>query len=777
MDCATVGVSENQSTVTPCPSDTSDAPTKPSHITPADVASARGRFTGSAIDWASACTATRERGCRIVRHLAVWNEFLLHSRLELRESCSSRGHSKLSLVTTDEHNWPLPDEDELHVSATLVNVLLKTHHCVTCVALNTGPLRAQVDLLGDALRGNNSCVKSLSLVFESFQSDRSVWRALPSLLQLEELECASTEECPDEFLDAVSALLVETKSLTALRMSALRIVRRGYGPLFMGRPSRLCPRKDLYKSCEDLVVVDHDMKNYVVERFVHALKRNSSVRELSLNESVVSEVSHEAFVGYLTNNSGPLSAFRVVAADDSNRFSADRILMALMNNATVSKLALIGLYISDCCSLLVQRILGRHRTLRSFELSVRNYYWSGRLNTLPRRMNFDSWLVTLAQNDSLEEVTLKFEMAYVFSEPEKWQVFAKELPKRKNLKKVTIDASREAHFLSAVCRMLSLNGVEDKVSFPAYNVQGNVDLLECRSFSGIYACLFGSPEPQFYHLFSRLPSFYHITTLHLDVWISSLEETLSRRIVECIESTTSIKKLRLISSLRDAPTSDYWVAIIAALSRNDSVRELQVQARVQDPEHADALARVAKASVKIGKVHFVVGGTVETAALVRRLSSGIENSYNLVSVTLDGQVDAEVIGDWFAVRQVTRRNSSIVTRATRFLAAEECCDGFDAAALEQVSRHPELLTEIADQLVISEADAKAKVRRKLREFEDLHSFMRLAGVVNSRVECHRNHDDGAQTQLENLNEYCWLHVRQYLTLDDIGEHGHTPTSQ
>ncbi|KAL1483589.1 hypothetical protein MTO96_033087 [Rhipicephalus appendiculatus] len=72
----------------------------------------------------------------------------------------------------------------------------------------------------------------------------------------------------------------------------------------------------------------------------------------------------------------------------------------------------------------------------------------------------------------------------------------------------------------------------------------------------------------------------------------------------------------------------------------------------------------------------------------------------------------EAIKDWFAVREVARRNSSLVVRASRFLAAEECWDRFDAAALEQVSRHPAILSKIADDLHISEADVAFKVRHK-----------------------------------------------------------------
>lgn len=744
-------------------------PPKSSRISPANLEGARGPFTNAVVDYTAPCTATERRACQIVRHIAVWNELLLCAGLELRDSPSPRGHG-LSLVSCEKPSWPSETEDELHMSATLVNVLLKTHRCVTCLLVRTGPLKAYEVLLRDAIH-SNSFIKSLTLDLESFDPNRSFSAVLPSLVQLEELQCGSRKECPEEFLDAISTLMRTTKSLTALRISELCINRRGWGPLFMERPSPSCEMEHV-ESREDLVVIDHDMKNYAVERFMRALMGNSSLKELSLNESIVSEASHEAFEGYLTNSAG-LTTLTVDAGADLNRMSADRVLKALLKNTTISKVALIGFCMTKRTTLLVQRILAQNRALRSFEISVRYYYTYGRFTNPAPRTEFDSWLVALTQNDSLEEVTLKFHTALVFSEPDKWEAFAKELPARKNLKKVTIEASREEHFLSVVCGILRLNGADEKVSFRPYNVQDDLDLLECRGFSAVYACLFDNRNPSFRRLADALPRCPHVTTMHLDIWMSRLDGPLSSFIAECIESATSIRELRLVSSLRDRLTTRYWAAIIASLSRSTSVRELRVQARLVGHEHANVLARAVKNSRRIRKVQLNVGGVAETAALVRYLADCVEDCYNLASVSVDGKMNAEAIEDWFAVREVARRNSSLVTRALRFMAADHCWDGLGAAALEQVSRHPELLAAIADELAISEADAAAKVRRELREFEDLHSFMRLAGVVCSQVECHGNDDAG--TQLDDLNEHCWLRVRQYLTLDDIGDHEERPT--
>ncbi|KAL1483590.1 hypothetical protein MTO96_033088 [Rhipicephalus appendiculatus] len=466
--------------------------TESSLIAPLNLDDARGPITGSTIDYTAACTATEHRACQIVRQLAVWNEFLLPARLELREdSSASPGPGRLSLVSYDKPSLRQPTHEELHLSATVVKAILKTHGCVTRVAVvHTWLLKPHGTLLGDALRYNcNSSLKYLTLGFESF-SDRSVWSVLSSLVQLEELECLSSEECPDEFLGTLSTLLRNTKSLRALRISELRINRRGFGPMFMERPSRSGPAGEHGEYSRDLVVIDHDMKNYAVERFMQALKENS----------------------------------------DCEGTGTQR----------------------------VQRVLARHRSLRSFEVSVRHHYSSGRLHGISPRTEFDDWLVAITQNDVVEEVTFTFHMPFVFSDPDKWEAFAKELPTRTNLKKVTIAAFREDAFLSVLCRVLRQNGAEDKVSFLPYNVQENLDLLQCRAFSGVYACVFQIPDTQFQRLLEALPSFRHVTTVRLDVWMSCMEEALSYSIVECIESSTSIRELQLISSLHDQSTTDHW---------------------------------------------------------------------------------------------------------------------------------------------------------------------------------------------------------------------------
>ncbi|XP_075732770.1 uncharacterized protein LOC142775312 [Rhipicephalus microplus] len=113
---------------------------------------------------------------------------------------------------------------------------------------------------------------------------------------------------------------------------------------------------------------------------------------------------------------------------------------------------------------------------------------------------------------------------------------------------------------------------------------------------------------------------------------------------------------------------------------------------------------------------------------------------------------------------VARRNCGYVARAAQFLHCKRC-DTPCAAALDRVHRHPALVAELSKVLSISVADVVVAVNRRLRSIEGMHEFMRLAGVVKTRVTC-QPRDDGC-TQLNALDEQRWANVRRHLQLDDV----------
>ncbi|KAH8021359.1 hypothetical protein HPB51_015506 [Rhipicephalus microplus] len=87
------------------------------------------------------------------------------------------------------------------------------------------------------------------------------------------------------------------------------------------------------------------------------------------------------------------------------------------------------------------------------------------------------------------------------------------------------------------------------------------------------------------------------------------------------------------------------------------------------------------------------------------------------------------------------------------------------AALERVVLHPTLLDEVARVIQVDKAELAVMARGRLRRTQCLDGFMQVVGVVKDRVVCHPV-DDG-RLQVDDLNEDCWRHVRQYLSTADV----------
>ncbi|KAH6946266.1 hypothetical protein HPB50_012558 [Hyalomma asiaticum] len=119
--------------------------------------------------------------------------------------------------------------------------------------------------------------------------------------------------------------------------------------------------------------------------------------------------------------------------------------------------------------------------------------------------------------------------------------------------------------------------------------------------------------------------------------------------------------------------------------------------------------------------------------------------------------------EWFAIRDVTRRNSDFFARAALFVNGT-VVDRYRTEALELVAEEPSLWDELAQQLSVSDAEAAALVRTALRSIHSIDDFMRVAGVVKQRVTC-ESREDG-RMQLDDLNEDCWTLVRRLLRVED-----------
>ncbi|XP_072146134.1 uncharacterized protein [Dermacentor andersoni] len=698
----------------------------------ADIEGIKGFFSGHAVDHASPCTATEHGACHIVRHLTVWNEVLSQAKLELRETPRTR--SGLTVASIDCPYIKDHSLDTLHRVATLLHCLVKKHHCVTHVDVTMGRLNVYDELLCDALRGNQF-VESLKLR-DSFSSGlgphSNFCAVVPTLPNLKHFECTSDAECRRCFLDALTSLLLTTRSLTSLHV-----------------PNVI-------------------MKWRATNAFLTAIMACSTLRELSMNiafEVYAEEEICATFAEYLKSSTA-LTMLTFVGGGCLSSTQMQLILRGIEKNRTITRLDFGAASVSDRCFEAVDKVFARNTTLRSIHIAAicHDLYSFDQLRGV---FVWDVWLTSLTENETLQELTLPFSIW----RPQTWALFFRALSTKHSLKHVTIDGvPKDATTLQQVCEALRESGAEEKVVFApklgASCYRHDLHLLRYHCFRDVIASQAddGADAPPLGRLLHQLCSLNHVTSLTVTIDPGTYREDLSSALADYVGTTTTLKKLRLISVSVADPANEtdlVWTAVVESLSRNSSLAELCVSATCMPEDDSERMADFVKRSENIRRFSVSVQNSWHSAWFVSRLSDGIFRNYSLLKLEFPGYMNK----DSFAIWDTARRNSRLVASASQFLAGGANPDKTTAAALERVLRHRALLEELAEVQSISEDEAAAALRDELRSFEGMHEFMRIAGVVKERVTCHRR-EDGC-TQLDDLNEHCWIAIRRCLALDDV----------
>ncbi|KAH6938570.1 hypothetical protein HPB50_010583 [Hyalomma asiaticum] len=691
----------------------------------ADLRVTLGCFSGCSIEPCEPCTAGEDRTCRIVRKLSVWNELLCQSRLELRESSSRRG--QFSLVSFEKPWTTICEARLVRQAVTLACRVLNTHHCVATLDVSIMAIEPrELGLLVGELRGNVS-VKVLKFRNPRFASGRTqedICRLISSLHGLEELECPTAWKCPVAFLDVLSELLRTTTCLEVLRIPMVCI------------------------------------KSHGAEKFLEALARNRTLKELSLDESFIGEASlpyRVMFAEYLKNNT-TLKTLAVLACNKMQD-SLKWILEGLLGNRTVSKVNLTNFVVDSESAKLVPIIFAKNETISSFNMISMRQDSEMQDDTI-----YENWLETLKENETLKTVRLPC----CAGKLNEWESLFKALPTKANLK-LTIEWNvTYYHFLPKVCSMLRDSGAEERVCFETNFPPNNADMLEYKGFSDIFACLRSDTRSEFSRIMHKLPSAIHVTSVQLGIWMHAMDAALSSRIANYLKSSTTLKKLHLIFTSDPSanfPRSSFWADIVTSLSQNVSIKELHVKLPDIEDQDTGLLAEAIKSSKNIQRVYFVPERSRDASCFFGVLSEGIRDNHILLSVTVDVSLDdKEAARNWFVVWDTMRRNSGRLMHAALFVTGNRC-DRACAEALEWMHLHPALPEQVADLSSVTEAEAIVMIRHAVRSLENMHYFMRLAGVVSQRVSCLWREE--ATAQLSDLNEDCWRRVRGYLRLSDV----------
>lgn len=266
------------------------------------------------------------------------------------------------------------------------------------------------------------------------------------------------------------------------------------------------------------------------------------------------------------------------------------------------------------------------------------------------------------------------------------------------------------------------------------------------------------------YVLQLLPAFDHFTSLSLEAFESNL--TFFSSVAKYIRETSVLRELQLYVYAIGLPTNT-WRLLFDSISLNTSIEKLLVFINSREYAWNESLADTVRCSKNITRVVLRLQEFETSAgAFVDRLSKGIDDNHNLLDLDLGpATLDAEGTRSWLTILETTRRNSGLLARASA-VSRTTAPNWYNAAALEEVSRHPALVRELAKMEGVAPDEMARLLRSQLRSVEGMDNFMRLTGVVKERVTC-APPVDGCSTQLEDLNSDCWALVRRYLSFNDV----------
>ncbi|KAL1480936.1 hypothetical protein MTO96_050621 [Rhipicephalus appendiculatus] len=219
----------------------------------------------------------------------------------------------------------------------------------------------------------------------------------------------------------------------------------------------------------------------------------------------------------------------------SRQLSLKWVLEGLLRNTVITEIALDDFIVDADSSDIMTEVLARNHTLRILDFSVLTYdAWMSRVggSTVSCQTDFSAWLTALARNQTLEAVTLPLKVW----EPEEWEYLFGILSERAKPFKLTIKGHCSERYLwEKLCGALRRTGMEEQVSFDTtLYILDKHEMIECKAFSKFHSFPYQDDRGEVSRIFRRLPSFTHVTSAHLEIWIPDVDEALSSDIADYI---------------------------------------------------------------------------------------------------------------------------------------------------------------------------------------------------------------------------------------------------
>ncbi|KAL1480923.1 hypothetical protein MTO96_050636 [Rhipicephalus appendiculatus] len=584
----------------------------------------------SGVNYRTRCTSSEGRICDIFKDLPIWNQFFWQFR----------GLAK--------------PEKRLEAAAHLHH-LLTLHRCVVSCELDCFSFDNDHQSLCDALRKSPG-LRNLKLCILPIAMDvqRDMIVTLSQLKHLRELEFGKVY-LNRAVLQDLSDFLKSTRSLTMLILT------------------------QWYLLFEEACVI------------IEGLKENQTIKTLSLRTCLGNHDSTQwavVFADYVSENR-TLRTLSVTTGYLESFVEARLIVAALFRNQTISALSLIGFTLDFGSTKLIGSLLKRNRILRrlhlvkcawynSYHRSI-NYGDYGYMNLMDSFGSGSSlispWLVGLAENKALEELTLDLSLY----QPCECSLFFRTVASNPSLK-VTVEKFRHEH-AAEIHDVLRESGAQDHCV-----LKDNVVVdKHCDNLSRVEVDTRSHKFQQLLDTVSLLPTSTGVQSLQLRMCTDQFNGVVASLIAEYIAGTVMLRELDInfVGALLIA-VDRAERRLVQALSLNKSIRKLSITGLCFDETDTQILVDMVHSSRTLWELSFYPYDYESTISLVQKLSQNVSNNYMLLVIGVSAY--AVLDDDLFTLKEVVRRNLSLVMRAAHFVTGKR--SRYCAAAAEIGAHQP-----------------------------------------------------------------------------------------
>ncbi|KAK8783611.1 hypothetical protein V5799_010023 [Amblyomma americanum] len=687
------------------------------------------------------CTRSKEAPvCQLFQRIAEYNEVLWYIDLEIREE---NGLGELAIATAPRkgviYPWGDPPIDCESLAMILLGNVLAHHYCIVAVELTFVVAR-------------NSFLLSL------LQAKHSVRRLIIS----------DVPYCEANALEALENLTIPSDQIDS-------DATEQYLCFSIRSPLLVLPQQDGSIALSTLDVADLELSTVCKRQFIDLLLQNDTISDLTVGDCVFTYGYKDLLLGFVVYLAQEPSALKklTVRTPEASRCALESLVEATAATTTLEELVVdIDIYDVEDKALFAE-IIARNCTLRTLSVTwarnciVSTLLYGVELDTGGAATRVEPWLLALPENTTLLALSVDL---LGFSE-EECCAFFRAMALNKSLKKVSIGYLPACAGLKEICEIIRDSRLAKVVRIQDHHVSiSSLPMLpKCPEVTSLTISSLHLDNLEILRRsFAILATCSHVTSLRLCVQYCFLDgiQALMAAYIAHARTLKDIKvQVYIDMQEREAQRHDpdNEKLLVNALASNLGLTRITIEELPLSEDNSKFFAEAVIKSQNISELSFAVLSRDSNNAFLKTLVSGIESNRSLLRVNLPSCKgrDAELV----VIRNVTRRNASLVTRAVRFVMGDH--DPYNARAVELVSGHERVLSIVQENAGVEATEAATMVRRALglQCLTGLDEYMKLTGVVKRHVVCIGRRGDAVQ--LDELSFDCWLHVRKFLIVADV----------